>query len=236
MSLAVIVYVPAGIVIAADSRTTMTRREQRDADGQRVAVEQPLVLSDNAYKVIALRKVPIGIATYGTAVIRNRMVDSHVASFEEAVLRPQDEVESVADKLVEHFRKQFPNVAVGFYVAGYRSEEERAVPYVLHCNTAKEPYVKRLNESDSGKLVYGVARGGDTLIVNRLIAKDQLPVFSAMPLQDAVDYAIHLIRTTIDELRFEPRFPSVGGPIDVLVITPSEMRFVQRKELHGLSG
>lgn len=33
-----------------------------------------------------------------------------------------------------------------------------------------------------------------------------------MPLQDAVGYAIHLIRTSIDELRFE-----------------------QRKELHGLS-
>ena len=53
--------------------------------------------------------------------------------------------------------------------------------------------------------------------------------------QDAVDYTTHLIRTTIDELRFEPRSPSVGGPIDVLGITPSEPRFGQRKELHRLS-
>ena len=50
-----------------------------------------------------------------------------------------------------------------------------------------------------------------------------------------MDYTTHLIRTTIDELRFEPRSPSVGGPIDVLGITPSEPRFGQRKELHRLS-
>ena len=54
-----------------------------------------------------------------------------------------------------------------------------------------------------------------------------------MPLQDAVDYAMHLIRTTIDTLRFEPRYSSVGGPIDVLVVTPEGMRWVQRKELRG---
>jgi hypothetical protein len=235
MSLAVTVYVPAGIVIAADSRTTLTRREERDVEGKRVSVEQPLVLSDNANKVITLHKVPVGMATYGAAVIQNRMVDSHVAAFEEAALAAQDDAESVAGKLVEYFREQFAGVSVGFYVAGYRSEADRAVPYVFHCNTTREPYVKRINQDDSGKSVFGVARGGDTLIANRLIAKDYLPIFSAMPLQDAVDYAIHLIRTTIDELRFEPRFPSVGGAIDVLVITPSELRFVQRKELHGLS-
>jgi len=207
----------------------------RSIDGRRVAVDQPLVLSDNAYKVIAIEKAPVGIGVYGTALIQNRMVDSHVAAFEEAELTAQDDAESVAGKLVDHFRQQFPGVAVGFYVAGYRSEEERAVPYVFHCNTTGEPPVKRINRDDSGKIVFGVARGGDTLIANRLIAKDYLPVFSAMPLQDAVDYALHLIRTTIDELRFEPRFPSVGGAIDVLVITPSELRFVQRKHLHGLS-
>jgi hypothetical protein len=56
-----------------------------------------------------------------------------------------------------------------------------------------------------------------------------------MPSQDAVGYAIHLICTTMDELPFEPRSPSVVGPIDVPGITPSEPRSGQRKELHGLS-
>jgi hypothetical protein len=34
-------------------------------------------------------------------------------------------------------------------------------------------------------------------------------------------------------MRFEPRFPGVGGAIDVLAATPAEMRWVQRKELRG---
>ena len=56
-----------------------------------------------------------------------------------------------------------------------------------------------------------------------------------MPFQDAVGYAIHLSRSSIDELRFGQRSPSAGGPIDVPGITPAEPRFGQRKELHGLS-
>ena len=65
-----------------------------------------------------------------------------------------------------------------------------------------------------------MSRSGDTDIANRLIQKDFLPRFDAMPLQDAVDYAVHLTRTTIDTLRFEPRHPTVGGPIDVMTVTP----------------
>jgi hypothetical protein len=34
-------------------------------------------------------------------------------------------------------------------------------------------------------------------------------------------------------MRFEPRFPGAGGAIDVLAVTPQEMRLVQRKELQG---
>src|SRR3972149_2821150 len=171
MTLAVTVGAPSGIVMAADSRTILTRREERDSNGQRVAVEQHLVLSDNAYKVIGLRKVPVGVVTYGTAVIQNRMVDSHVAEFEEAALTDQDDVESVASKLVDYFRERFSGVTVAFYVAGYRSEEERAVPYVFHCQTTGEPPLKRINRDGSGKIAFGVARGGDTHTPHRPLAQ-----------------------------------------------------------------
>ncbi len=36
-------------------------------------------------------------------------------------------------------------------------------------------------------------------------------------------------------MRFEPRFPSVGGAIDVLAVQPEGMRWVQRKELRGVA-
>ena len=50
-------------------------------------------------------------------------------------------------------------------------------------------------------------------------------------LQDAVDFAIFAVRSTIDALRFQPRAKTVGGPIDVLVIKPTGASWIQRKEL-----
>jgi len=51
-------------------------------------------------------------------------------------------------------------------------------------------------------------------------------------LQDAIDFAVYGIHTTINTMRFQMRVKSVGGPIDVLVIKPDEAFWVQRKELH----
>lgn len=234
MSLIVTVHVPSGMVMAADSRTLGTRREERTEGERTVIVERQVVLSDYAYKVIALEKRPVGIATHDAAIIENQHVDSHVIKFEEEVLAESDSVSSVAHKLVDYFAKNFVGVPVGFHVCGYEVENGVSVPYVYSCHTVTETTPKRWNTDDKGKVTYGILRSGEQSVVNRLITKASLPPFAAMPLQDAVDYAIYLIRTTIDTLRFEPKFPTVGGTIDVLLITPARgPHFLQKKELRG---
>ena len=233
MSLVVTVYVPSGIVMAADSRMSVQRSEERAEGEQKTRVQQQLVLSDNAYKVVELRSVGVGVSVYDAGVINNQPADSHVHRFEEEAITPEDDVIAVAEKFLQYCQTSFPGVAVGYHVAGYRQENKTSVPYVLVGHTVREPGMRRVNASEDGKVQYGITRAGDTLVANRLIDANVLPLFPAMPLQDAVDYAVHLIRTTIDTMRFEPRFPSVGGPIDVLVVTPDGMRWVQRKELRG---
>lgn len=52
-------------------------------------------------------------------------------------------------------------------------------------------------------------------------------------LQDGVDFAKFAIQTTIDAMHFQAVPKTVGGPIDILVITPSEARWVAHKELHA---
>jgi hypothetical protein len=42
-----------------------------------------------------------------------------------------------------------------------------------------------------------------------------LPSWNYFPLQDAVDFAVFAVRTTIDTMRFLPRLRTVGGPIYV---------------------
>jgi hypothetical protein len=233
MSLVVTVYVPSGIVMAADSRMTVLRTEDREESGQKVRVQQQLVLSDSAYKIVRLRTVPAGIGVYDSGIIDNQPVESHVRRFEEDALTPDDDVNAVAQKFLEYFQSNHKGVAVGFHVAGHKFEGKASVPYVLVGHTTRETQIRRVNATDKRELQYGVVRAGDVLVANRLIDVNSLPLFAAMPLQEAIDYAIHLIRTTIDTLRFEPRFPTVGGPIDVMVLQPEGMHWVQRKELRG---
>ncbi len=233
MSLAVTVYVPSGIVMAADSRMTVLRSEEREEGDQKLKVQQQIVLSDTAYKVVALRTIGVGISVYDAGIINNQPVDSHVHRFEEEAITPEDDVVSCGEKFLSFFQTNYADVPVGFHVSGYRLENRASVPFVLVGHTTKQEGVRRINVNDDGKVQYGILRSGDIQVVNRLIEKTQLPLFAAMPLQDAVDYAVHLIRTTIDTMRFEPRFPGVGGAIDVLAVTPTEMQSVQRKELWG---
>lgn len=230
----VTVYVPSGIVIAADSRITGTRREEKKEGEQTIIVEQQIVISDNSYKVVSLAKVPVGIGVFGTAIMNDQTVDTHIRTFEEERVGGRDSVVTVPEKLVAYFQERFPGVLVGLFFGGFREENGISVPYVYAVDTAKQPIPKRVNIDERGKIEYGVLRGGDTMVVDRLIDPKLVPPFPAMPLQDAVDYAIYLIRTTIDTLRFEPRFPTVGGAIDVLLITPDRgPYFIQRKELRG---
>jgi hypothetical protein len=62
--------------------------------------------------------------------------------------------------------------------------------------------------------------------------------WGAMPLQDAVDFSVLAIQTTSAIQRFSDGIqadpgdmPGVGGPIDVLVLTPDGPKWVKQKEL-----
>ena len=220
--------------MAGDSRMSGMFTEEREEKGEKFRLQQQLVLSDSAYKVVELQKVPIGISVYDAGVIDNQPVDSHVRRFEQESLVPGDTAMIVAEKMLAYFKERHPGVGVGFHIAGYRAIEGKASePYVFVGHTTNEQRLSRANAGEDGVVRYGTSFAGDATVANRLIDQTHLPRFDAMPLQDAVDYAVHLIRTTIETLRFEPRYPSVGGQIDVLVVKPDGMQWVQRKHLRG---
>lgn len=62
--------------------------------------------------------------------------------------------------------------------------------------------------------------------------------WGSMPLQDAIDFSVLIIQTTeaiqrfSDGIHLDPGdIPGVGGPVDVLVLTPSGPQWIQKKEL-----
>ena len=50
-------------------------------------------------------------------------------------------------------------------------------------------------------------------------------------LQDAVDFARYAVETTIQTMRFKKVVETVGGAVDILVITPDEVKWLQKTEL-----
>lgn len=239
MSLVVTVYVREGIVMAADSRLTLNRQEKKNESAvvNLLAVGQ----SDSNYKLF-LAPSGIGIAAYGAADIQG----VPIAGYVESLIAPRggesdDSVKSVAEKLLEHFAAYSPVPKTYFHVAGYTSLEgvpEQEV-WVVDIGAHK---LAKINPE--GK--QGASWGGEADIVSRLLQpvalvdtegelQSKLPLHQIpwrfFTLQDAIDFAVFAIRSTIEAMRFQPRAKTVGGPIDVLVIKPGDARWIHRKEL-----
>jgi hypothetical protein len=244
MSLIVTTYVPEGIVMASDSRQSVTIKG-KTPDGKDFKVET--VNSDAVVKTSLLEKLQVGISNYGQDLLNGVPMSSYIKRFIEEELAAADDVTTIPKKLVEYFRRPFPNANVGFHVAGYKKEGKVSVPYVYECHVARNS-IERENARPDGTPLYGTRWGGEidviNSVINPVIIKDekgndkvirptQQIIWDTMTLQDAIDFSIYAIRTTIDTMRFQARPKTVGGPIDVLILTPEEARWIQRKQLHA---
>jgi len=253
MSLVITTYVPEGIVMASDSRQSITI-EGKTPEGKELP-KVDTVNSDNVYKTYLLSIkdkegkpiFEVGVNSFGHDLLGGISTASHIKKFTEEELTNEDDVTTIPKKLVEFFRKLFPNADTGFHVAGYKKEKEGKASelYVYHCHIAKN-IIEQRNVTPYPR--YGATWSGQIDVLSGILQASLLPpgtegkpvkmhkppiIWDAMALQDAIDFSIYAIRTTIDTIRFQARPKNVGGPIDVLVITPDEAKWIQRKELRG---
>jgi len=254
MSLVITTYVPEGIVMASDSRRSITI-DRKTPDGKPLP-KIDTINSDNVYKTFLLTRkdkkekiiYEVGVQSFGHDLLGGVPTGSHIKRFSEEELVDEDDVTKIPQKIVDFFRRLFPSANIGFHVAGYKKEGKVSVPYVYYCHIS-ENIIQRKNLKPDNSLSYGATWSGqiDVLssIINPVVIKDEkgnkniirmtAPImWDAMALQDAIDFSIYAIRTTIDTMRFQARPKNVGGPIDVLVITPDGSKWIQRKELKGV--
>jgi len=238
MSLVIAMYVREGIVMASDSRLTLNSTQQQD--GQPI-LQLSVGQSDSNYKLFYAPN-DIGILTHGQADIEGVPIAGYIESFiHEYLSNDELQVDEVPPLLIKYFKEVGKELDAGFYIAGYKIEDQKQIQHVWHVNLIGCE-ISRINKSNEK----GAAWGGEQDILTRLImplwsrSSDddyaQLPTFDIpwqfFTLQDAIDFAVFAIRTTIDSMRFQTRPKTVGGPIDVLVIKPNEAFWVQKKELH----
>lgn len=235
MSIMCAVFVPDGIVMAADSRQTVgitqvVHPRQGAQQGEPTVLNrmnagnqppvQMLAQSDNAQKIMLLSKVKVGISACGIGILKGKTVSDFIRSFEIDSVREGDTVTQVANKLQAYAAEFFPQV--NFFVCGYEEEE----PFVYSVN--KE--IRRSN-IENGKPRYASVWSGEQAAITKLLNGNppMLVNHVLMPLKDAVDFAEFLIDLTIKSQRFEMKPATCGGDIDLLVLTKDESFWYRHK-------
>jgi hypothetical protein len=249
MTLAVTVVCQDGVVVAADSRTTLANHRMLR------------VGSDYTHKVFESGRV--AIATYGEAFVLGRSVASHMAEFAAREAGSCDHPGPTAIRLAEFVGDRYdqdvsealdmsePRVAeLGFLVGGY---DDAGVGEAWEVTLPDRTVEIIATTTDGGGAVWRgqsdvvtrIMRGSDIELLERLATAhkviDELDAltplleacgyripFESMNLQDGIDLAVLCIRTTIDVQRLtlgpaatSPEFswPGVGGPIEIATVT-----------------
>ena len=257
MSLGLIVKVPEGLVLAAESRVTVTVADKQTGQPRGQAYY------DNTTKLFSFKPPHdfVGVVTYGQAFIGKRTAYGYFTEFNERLSEQQPERISVYDfakELSDFFNAKWdaappPPLPEGmtqepmsFLIGGYTAEEVNGRIYLVVIPNSPEPVEQNPDN-------FGITYGGDVGVIYRLIngydvnlqqvidqnvtqeQKEALIVpfhYDALPLQDAVNLAILLLRTTINvqKLAIMPR----SWRPDVCTITSTDgLSYIQRKEITG---
>ena len=242
MSFVITIAVREGIVMAADSRLTLTFKDPNFTDPNSKVERLISVPQSDATNKLFLAQNRIGISTFGAGDINGVPISGFIESFIRTI-GPDNNPEQVADSIKDYFRGIAPNLDAWFHIAGYSDSQggdQLGEAWRIHVKgNLKQPIIARGNQVP--------VWNGELDIMNRLMADVQFrwsenDQFSPLPkylipfnyftLQDAVDFAVFAVRTTIDTMRFLPRLRTVGGPIDVLVIKPDGAHWPSQKQLH----
>ncbi len=247
MSLIITVHTNEGIVMSSDSRTTFNKQDFSplpDGKGTLVTKLQGVHYSDTTYKTfLALNNA--GVSTCGAAAIDGKPVAGYIEEFLDNNVKPDTNVTEMANKILEAFRKFVPIPDITFHVAGYERNEGVVNQKFFRVYVASN----EVEEMDVAS--QGAAWNGEAEILSRIINpywkefvskngtkqyKKQIPPpipWNFFSLQDAVDFSMYAMNTTIETMRFQERLKTVGKPIDILAIKPTGAFWIQRKELHA---
>ena len=238
MSLVMTVYMREGIVMAADSRLTLNIPRVQGETNQLLSITS----SDSAKKLF-LAPNNVGIATCGVADIGGVPVAGFVESFIVEKLKEnlRDAIE-VSNELKSYFQALSVRPGTIFQVAGYITGTSGLEQAVFQIDPAIDAAPVRLNIPTQ----QGASWNGEIDVLQRLYndvllvqENGQPPVpmpsfgvpFQFFTLQDAIDFAVSGIKSTIETLRFQQREKTVGGAIDVLIIQPDSSEWVAQKSI-----
>jgi hypothetical protein len=252
MTLVVSLRIPDGLVIAADSLSSAPgqlgvvanlegvcptcKNKINLKDIKMPPIPIPGATSSYAQKLFSFKK-RFGVACFGMGILTHKTIYYHMKGLEEKVEEFKD-VSKLTPVILEYFdkevRKEIKDIdqapddffPLGFHLNGYDGETGKTI----EINIGKKSRYKEI-------VGLGCTVSGDTDLVVQmweLGKKDprRSTNFGRFSLQDAIDYAHFLITATAEHQRFTNIMPSVGGEVDIALVTPfHQFRWIRYKEL-----
>ena len=252
--------IPDGIVVAADSLSTAQTMLQVGAQLKMKCpkcdseiepkelklppVSIPFNASSYTQKVFPFAR-RYAITTYGQGIVNERSVYYHLMQFERDSEHQRQEwtVTDLVDKISNYFQQQleleFPKYSteapddwlpLGFHVSGYEKVENKDVAATYILRLGKNSKTERLES-------IGCTIGGDLKVVQKFweIGEEEPRNqfrYLLYSLQDAIDFVEFLINTTSDFQRFANEVSTVGGEVDIGLVTPFHgFTWIKRKHL-----
>jgi hypothetical protein len=248
MTLNISLVVPDGIILASDSLATQMQqlgnqklKVQTACSCGRIETREvltpPLIVPASSWpyaqKIFPIKGV-FGLATFGNGFVNSRSIYSHIDELNPHLPdddEKEDYFEKISKLIVEHFENQLrtewkkTNVdensvsdtfyPFGFQFCGYkRNPDGEMIPSI------RQILIGKKSKTDEFIGQFGCVPTGDPSVVTILWQNNtNVANYMAFSLQDAVDYAKFLIRTTSEFQRFLGKFPTVGGDVDVALIT-----------------
>ena len=235
MSFLIAVYVNEGIVLASDRRTTYTNTIERDGR----IIQSIGIHTTNSTDKTFLCPNGAGISTCGDASLLGAPITGYIQEAIRTQISETCDVEEVPNILIRYFNELSTVPDTNFIVAGYKAVAEKKEQKVYKVNV-KSRVITVVDTTNQG-----ATWDGETFTLTRLLQKvalvdekgncNLLPfepiLFEYFTLQDAVDFARYAVETTIQTMHFKNVVETVGGEVDMLVITPDETKWLQKAEL-----
>ncbi|WP_067728869.1 Ntn hydrolase family protein [Oceanobacillus damuensis] len=211
MTILASVFVPDGIVMAADSRVTLTTTYPNGRECKTVE-------RDNEYKISLLRKGTVGISYHGKTHIDKKPVPGLLKEFDDKYINENDTLEEISKKLHEYMSLH-PGSEVCFIACGY--DKGDPIAYTI----CEDAYVLNF----SNRKPYHAIWRGDIEQVDKRYSNIDINS-NPIPLESAIEFAELIIKTAIDYEVIKGHNPC-GGPIDVLVLTKGYTKFYKHKNI-----
>lgn len=234
MSFIIVVHVNEGIILASDRRTTYTNSSTLQ-DGT-VVKKIGIHTTDSTDKTFICPN-GAGISTCGDSSLFGKPISGYIQEMIRTQIEKETSVEDIPNIVINYFKKHSTNLNTNFIVAGYKSlddgsKEQKIFRVGLLSSTVKPVDTQSQGANWDGETYTLMRLIKDVGIVNDDGSYTNLPheeiLWNYFTLQDAVDFARYAVETTINTMRFKNVVETVGGNVDILVITPNETRWLQK--------